>query len=188
MGKLEENYRKRRKRADVQQLVLNSVAAAGVLSVALVAPNVLVALKKLGLLPTRRQTDSIRAARTKLVQNELLRWEGNKLRLTEKGEKQLRYWRLRDFGLVRPKRWDGRWRVLIFDIPEKRKGLRDQIRKTLLMIGFVRLQDSVWAYPYDCEDLITLLKADYKMGKDVLYMIVDTIEYDTPLRNAFGLK
>ena len=185
---MEENFQKRRKRADVQQLILSSIAVAGLLSVALVAPNVIGAMSKVGMLPTRRQTDSIRAARNRLVANGLLQWEGNLLRLTEQGEKHLRYWRLRDFGLPQPKRWDKRWRVLIFDIPENRKGLRDQIRRTLLMIGFVRLQNSVWAYPYDCEDLITLLKADFKIGKDLLYMIVDTIEYDTPLRDAFGLK
>lgn len=172
----------------MQQLILSSVAAAGLLSVALVAPNVLAAFQKLGLTPTRRQPDSIRAARNRLVRNGLLRWEGNLLRLTDKGERQLRYWRLRDFGMPRPKKWDGRWRVLIFDIPEKRRRVRLQIRTTLSMIGFVRLQDSVWVYPYDCEDLITLLKADYKVGKDMLYMIVDTLEYDTPLRHTFGLN
>ena len=55
-------------------------------------------------------------------------------------------------------------------------------------IGFVRLQDSVWVYPYDCEDLIVLLKADFKIGKDVLYMIVDEMEGDTHLRKEFGLR
>ena len=55
------------------------------------------------------------------------------------------------------------------------------------MIGFVRLQDSVWVYPYDCEDLITLLKADFRVGKDVLYLIVDSIENDKYLRAEFNL-
>jgi len=55
-------------------------------------------------------------------------------------------------------------------------------------IGFVHLQDSVWTYPYDCEDLIVLLKADFKIGKDILYMIVDELEGDWRLRKEFGLK
>ena len=54
-------------------------------------------------------------------------------------------------------------------------------------IGFVRLQDSVWVYPYDCEDLIVLLKADFKIGKDVLYMIVDELQGDWERRKEFGL-
>lgn len=56
-----------------------------------------------------------------------------------------------------------------------------------MTLGFVRLQDSVWVYPYDCEDLITLLKADLKVGKDVLYVVADRIEYDQPLRTLFDL-
>lgn len=55
-------------------------------------------------------------------------------------------------------------------------------------IGFIRLQDSVWIYPYDCEDLLTLLKADLKVGKDLLYMIVDSLEGDAKIRLFFGLK
>ena len=54
-------------------------------------------------------------------------------------------------------------------------------------IGFVRLQDSVWVYPYDCEDFIALLKAELKIGRDVLYAIVDTIEHDKNLRQHFNL-
>ncbi len=54
-------------------------------------------------------------------------------------------------------------------------------------IGFVRLQDSVWVYPYDCEDFIALLKAELKIGKDVLYAIADTIEHDKGIRRHFNL-
>ena len=51
----------------------------------------------------------------------------------------------------------------------------------------MRLQDSVWIYPYPCEDLINLLKADFKVGKDLLYLIVNFIENDKWLKRLFGL-
>jgi len=57
----------------------------------------------------------------------------------------------------------------------------------LKAIGFVQLQKSVWVFPYDCEDLIILLKADFKVGKDVLYMIVDKIENDREIKKVFNL-
>ena len=188
MGKIEEKNRKRRKRADLQKILLNAVAIAGVVSVGVLAPNVLGAMAKLGILPTGRAVDSIRAARKRLVAQGYLRYEGTKLRLTQKGEARLRSLQLRGYQIERPKRWDNRWRVLIFDIPEKRKGLRDKIRRTLIAAGFVRLQDSVWLFPYDCEELVTLLKADFKIGKDMLYMIVDTLEYDKPFLEEFKLS
>ena len=76
---------------------------------------------------------------------------------------------------------------MIFDIPEYRKTLRPQIRRSLQTVGFIRLQDSVWIYPYDCEDFIVLLKAELKIGKDILYMIVDELEGDTRIKEQFGL-
>ena len=167
--------------------MLASVAVAGGISVALVAPGVFGAMGKLGLIPSARQLEIIKRSRSRLVSRGLLVYQGNMLRLTAKGEQVLRRLELHDFKLRKPKRWDRKWRILIFDIPERRKGLRQKIRYTLKAIGFVRLQDSVWAYPYDCEDLVTLLKADFKVGKDLLYLIVDSLEYDKPLKEYFGL-
>ena len=76
----------------------------------------------------------------------------------------------------------------MFDIREERKRLREKVRQTLISLGFKRLQDSVWVHPYDCEDIIMLLKSDFKIGKDLLYIIADTIENDTRLRKDFGLE
>jgi hypothetical protein len=188
MGKLEEGSRKRTRRANIKKLVLASAAVAGGISVSLVAPGVLGAMGKLGLIPSARQLEIIKRSRSRLVVRGLLTYQDNLLHLTPRGEKVLRRLELCDFRLQRPKRWDYKWRVLIFDIPERRKSLRPKIRYTLKAIGFVRLQDSVWVYPYDCEDLITLLKADFKIGKDLLYLIVDSIENDASLKNHFGIK
>jgi DNA-binding transcriptional regulator PaaX len=143
---------------------------------------------KLGLIPSVRQLEIIKRSRSRLVARGLLVYQRNMLRLTTKGEQVLRRLELHNFKLRKPKRWDRKWRVLIFDIPERRKGLRQKVRNTLKTIGFLRLQNSVWAYPYDCEDLITLLKADFKIGKDLLYLIVDSLEYDRQLKERFGLE
>jgi len=187
MGELEKRSRKKTQRANVQKIILQSVAVAGILGVGLLAPNVIGAMGKLGLLPSKRQKEIIERSRTRLINRGLLAYQDGKLRLTQKGEKVLRVFELHEFRLKQPKRWDGKWRVLIFDIPERRKRVREQIRRTLIMIGFVRLQDSVWIYPYDCEDLLTLLKADFKVGRDMLYMVVDQLEYDVSLKVRFGL-
>ena len=66
--------------------------------------------------------------------------------------------------------------MIVFDVPERRRPVRLRLCAVMRDIGFVRLQDSVWVYPYDCEDFIALLKTELKIGKDVLYTIADTIE------------
>lgn len=187
MGTLEASSKVKTRKKNIRKFVLQAVATAGVLSVAAVAPGVVGAMAKLGIIPTKRHKEIVKRSRQKLVEQGLLEYKNQHLRLTGRGKVALRLISAEDFKLAKPKRWDKKWRVLIFDIKESRRALRNKIRNTLVAIGFVRLQHSVWIYPYDCEDLITLLKADFKVGKDILYMIVDELEYDSPLRKRFGL-
>lgn len=189
MGKLEEAVRRKVRRTKINTALIRAAAVVGGVTLAVVAPQVLGALTKSKYFNQRKY--QLKSSLSRLINAGylVLVEEGGKkrVRLTPKGE---RYAALMGEGKLvpkKPKRWDGKWRLLIFDIPEKRRKTRRQIRTTLVSLGFVRLQDSVWAYPYDCEDLMTLLKADFKIGKEVLYVIVDKLEYDAPLRKKFNL-
>lgn len=187
MGKLEESNRKRARKENLQRIILGSVAAMGVLSVALVAPNVLKAMNKLGIIPNPRRKEYIFSSAAKLTKRGLMIFKDGHYQLTKEGEKTLRRWKLSDYKLKKPKKWDGKWRMIIFDIPEKKRGVRKQITTLFNQAGFQRLQDSVWVYPYDCEDIIGLLKTDFGIGKDVLYVIANEIENDRRLRHEFDL-
>ncbi|MHB1086696.1 MAG: hypothetical protein ACYCZ0_03020 [Minisyncoccota bacterium] len=187
MGKLENESKRKGRRNKVRQAVLASIKVAGLLTVVAVTPNSLNALEKLGVIKTSRQKESIDRSFSRLLKGGYLRLENGRARVTEKGEAELR--RLQSYQIIsEPRRWDNKWRVLIFDIPEYRKSTREKLRRTVENIGFVRLQDSVWIYPHDCEDLITLLKADFKIGKDILYMIVESLEADGAIRKRFGIS
>lgn len=187
MGKLEERSKARTRRRDLQKLILDTVAVAGVLSVALIAPNVIQAMNKLGIIPRRRQKEYVSSSASRLAKRGLLFYDGKRYSLTLKGESLLRRWRFTDFKLYRPKKWDRKWRVIIFDIPEKKKKVREQIRYLFDQAGLKRLQDSVWVYPYDCEDVLTLLKTDLGVGEHILYLIVEELENDKHLREDFSL-
>lgn len=54
MGKLEQSSRKRSKKKNLQKVILSTIGGAGILAVGLLAPNVIGAMGKLGLLPNRR--------------------------------------------------------------------------------------------------------------------------------------
>lgn len=188
MGKLEEKSRKRGKRKNLQKIILRSVALAGILSVALVAPNVLSAIDKLGLTKSLREEEYISSSASRLKRRGLLEFKNGYYSLTPEGRKILRRFEFSDYKLNKPKKWDRKWRVVIFDIPEKKKKIRNHITLIFRQAGFERLQDSVWIYPYDCEDIIGLLKTDFGVGKYLLYMIVEELENDRHLREEFDLK
>jgi DNA-binding transcriptional regulator PaaX len=188
MGKLEEKNKKRRKKENLQKIILGTIATTGVLSMALVAPNVIGAMGKLGMLTKSRRTDTISSSTSKLTKKGFLKFEKGFYQVTKKGEKALRLWELSDFKLKKPKRWDKKWRIIIYDIPEKKVRSRKQISKMFKQANFYRLQNSVWVYPYDCEDIIGILKTDFSIGKEVLYIIADEIENDGKIRKYFNLK
>ncbi len=190
MGKMEQGMQKEMRRTKFNKAIISALAVSGTLAVALVAPNVLGAFGKMKFMNQRRF--QVKTAFSRMVENGYISLEKQNgvayARLTSKGEAFAALFHSGALAPQTPKRWDGKWRILTFDISEKRKNLRSKVRLSLSAIGFVRLQDSVWVYPYDCEDLIVLLKADFKVGKEMLYVIADRIENDGALRKTFNLS
>ncbi|AKM84813.1 TPA: CRISPR-associated endonuclease Cas2 [Patescibacteria group bacterium] len=78
---------------------------------------------------------------------------------------------LTDLGAVRllpvlrlVKATDGNTRILVFDIPESRRKLRDRFRYHIKLLGFKRHQQSVWVSQYQCEDWIEWLIGYHQVG------------------------
>lgn len=180
---------KRAKRQDLTAIMLSVVAVAGILAIGSMAPNV---LKMLPRSPKKKRYLDSSAARTRarLIERGLLEVvddEGvRSIKLTRRGERELER-----LSVLRPtvkaRKWDGRWRIVAFDIPEHRKKVRDHIRLVLRRVGFKLLQGSMWVYPYDSEELVQLLKSDAALGKEVLYIVSEDVEGDARLRALFRL-
>jgi len=193
MPGLEKELKKERKKSNLQKIILGTIATAGILSVALVAPNAIQILKSFGIDKKLKnfKYDANRSL-SRLLSLGLVVFiekdEKKYLKLTEKGKLKLIRLEKFNFKLKKPRKWDKKWRIVIFDIPQIRKLQREKLRFTLKQIGFVKLQHSVWVYPYDCEELITLLKLDFKIGKEILYIIADKVENDKILRGYFKLS
>ena len=184
---MEERSEIRRRREKIRRIALDTVKLAGLITIAVAVPNAIQGFHRLGLLPSRRQEESLRRTYQRLIQKGYLRYVGSRLRLTRKGERALLKQSL-SAAMQSKRKWDGKWRVLVFDIPERKRSLRNKVRGTLQGFGFQKLQDSVWVFPHDCEDLIALFKADMRIGYSMLYMIVDEIEGQARIKELFSLK
>lgn len=191
MGTLEEKTRRIVKRTKIQDVILQSLYGTAAVALALAAPNAVQLLKHVDPNMARKRHPERRMSQavSRLVSRGLVaRNASNRLVLTEKGKK---YAELMDhkgrlqFGKER--KWDGRWRIVIFDIWERRREARARLRSRLQTIGFIKVQNSVWAYPYECEELIAFAKTELKLGKGLLYLIAEGIEGDGELRERFGL-
>jgi DNA-binding transcriptional regulator PaaX len=121
-----------------------------------------------------------------------LKKEGYLAEVEERGEKKYRATlkgktKILRF-LKREKSWDGRWRIVIFDIPETQKKMRHFFRIGLIDLGFRQLQKSVWICPYNIADRVEEL-IDYHQAKDyVHYLLVEELDNRDVLMKLFKLS
>lgn len=190
---LEQIVRRRARRGSIERAIIGTLLLGGMFTVGMMAPKVLTLLREehinavLPLDPKRRLRETLSRLKRKGLVAFKERGGKNYPYLTKKGIDQAKRLQLHRLTIKKPLRWDRRWRIVIFDIPHERRALRDSVRSVLKRLGFFRLQNSVWVHPYDCEEIITLLKLDMRIRTEVLYIISDAIEYDRPLREHFNL-
>jgi DNA-binding transcriptional regulator PaaX len=111
------------------------------------------------------------------------------IHLTHEGEKHAGKFQINKISIAIPKRWDGVWRIIIFDIPEKLKVKREAFRGKLRELGFYPLQKSIWVYPYPCEKEIMLLREFFSLeSQHIRVLEVQKLEEDKFLKDAFRMK
>jgi len=107
--------------------------------------------------------------------------------LTEKGRlKALTYYF--EKMNIEAKNWDGKWRLVIFDIPEKLKCGRDALRRKIKDLGFYEFQKSVWIYPYKCKDEIDFIIEFFGLRKYVRFGVLESVDNEIHLKKIFHLK
>lgn len=191
---LETTIAKRTKREKIQQRVALAITRLTAQSGRTTFAPEAVLLKRLELNNHEKWKPryQLRQAVSRLEKKGLVRFQkgssGWAVRLSPKGEQWVsKLETLERISIKHQKKWDGRWRIVIFDIWESRRLMRDRLRTMLQRAGFYKVQNSVWVYPYDCAELVALLRADMHLGQSVLYIVADGIEGDAKLREHFDL-
>jgi DNA-binding transcriptional regulator PaaX len=182
---------RRTKIGHIGEAILVTVGVAGVVTVVALFPGVahIIApfVKKKRYSPKQATTHNLESLiRSGLIERKMSKNGMYMLTLTARGrwEAALRH---RTFTSKERGSWDGIWRVVIFDIPNHKRKLRDELRRGMRMYGFKLLQRSVWVYPYECDDFIELLKSHLGVSNDVLYMKVSYIENQKHLKSEWSL-
>ncbi len=107
--------------------------------------------------------------------------------ITKDGKKRILTYALEELIIKKPHRWDGKWRVVIYDIPQHQKRLQELLSQLLKKLGFLSIQESVYLIPYPCYDEIEFLREYYGVGKYLKYLLVEKIEDDAAYKTYFGL-
>lgn len=86
------------------------------------------------------------------------------------------------------KKWNGKWFMVFFDVPESQRLKRDQLREFLKQLGFYKYQKSVYLFPYECEKEINLIKKIVEGGKYIKYIIAEKIEDENIAKTFFRIN
>lgn len=107
--------------------------------------------------------------------------------LTCKGKKYALREKVKVISLTKDEVWDGVWRIVIFDIPEKYRFTRDLFRKNLKRMGLYEMQKSVWFYPYLCKKEIKKIVKCLNIDCYVHLIESDSVDSDKEPRKFFKI-
>lgn len=177
--------------------ILTLIAKTGAVAMIIVAPKTVLVTKEL--FEDKKDFGTWKRFNERLLRQNLKRLDkqriidisikdGKKIiKISEKGKMKILAYAIGELTLKKSSSWDGKWRLVGYDIPVK-KGRKDKIIKsTLKRLGFLKIQNSVYISPYPCFDEIEFLREYYFLGTNIKYFLVTKIEDQEAYKTYFGI-
>ncbi len=108
------------------------------------------------------------------------------VRISARGKQKVLKYNLEEMALDQTI-WDGKWRIITYDISTTKKWQREFFRQTLKKLNFLKLQKSVYLTPFKCTNEIEYLRQICGVGEEVVMLTVYGIENEQAYRDYFGL-
>ncbi len=170
-------------KVEVVRDILRWVAIVGVVAISASSPYFIRNLLRAWSRGKRYKQKSVETAFQRLRKKGLIIVEKKNheyhVSLTESGKKKTELLHIDSLAITTPKKWDGNWRVLLFDVEQAQRWKRDVLRGFLRRLGFVQFQKSVWVHPYDCKTEVELLQKFLGLtSREVKLLIVHDVGED----------
>lgn len=180
-----------RNKSDNIDSVIKLLAFGSITGTMLVAPNAIQVLDKplnfiLDGLDDREKRRKIRRLRSYLKTQGLIKNDyEHGLILTQKGMKRLEKIEFDEIEIYKPKTWDKKWRLIMFDIPESERYSREQFVDKIKELGMQLLQQSVWVHPYHCKEEISKVAERFCIAEWITYIETSHIDNEKHLMYRF---
>lgn len=172
----------------IQEILLLLVGT-GILSMALLMPGL---GKSLSAVARAHERNNFRKRMEGLKKKNLVRiYQKNGeevVEITRDGITTALKYKLAKMQIKKPNKWDGKWRIVTFDVSENKKRMRDLFQRKLREMGFYPLNKSVYVHPYSCFEELEYLRNYYFVGGSVTFITAEKIEGDNDLSSIFHLK
>ena len=185
-----KSIREKYEKGELAKNILKSLAIGGVLTVGLALPNIVQLFDFFGVTESSERRKIMRALE-KMKERKFVRiYEKDGLdvvEITQSGKKKVLSYNLENIKITRPKKWDGYWRIVIFDIPEKNKKSRRALSLKLNDMEFFPLQKSVFVCPFECDNEIDFVAEFFEIKKYVKRILAKEIENEDVLKRFYNL-
>lgn len=107
--------------------------------------------------------------------------------LTNQGKRKALTYDIDNMSVPVMKKWDGLWRICLFDIPEKRRNARKALVRSLKNMGFYQFQKSVFVHPFECFNEIEFVIEFFSLRQHVRYILAKRLDNELHLKQHFRL-
>ena len=169
--------------------ILKGLAVGGLIITALALPNIAQIAKILDL-NKRNEKLKVRRAIKSLQKYDLVQVTPGKslieqkIRISRAGNEFMEY---EGIKLPKLKKWDGKWRVIMFDIPEEFFKARRALSLKLRELGCYHYQNSVFVYPHDCSKEMKFVEVFFGFKGYIKLMLAEKVDDQETLEDYFKL-
>jgi len=182
----------KRKRGELMKQILVMLALGiSIPAITIIAPGSPLALNYILKFIKKLKTDKrsfIRSVKALKKQRLIeIKTKGDKkiITISEEGRRKILSQSLDYIELPKKIKWDGYWRVIIFDIPNKFNQARKALTSTLRRLNCYQLQKSVYVYPFEIKDEIDFISALFNVYEYIIYIKAKEIEGEEIIYNHF---
>jgi DNA-binding transcriptional regulator PaaX len=179
--KEEKSLRDGDSRRELTKEILKGLALGGLIVASFALPGLPQVFSLLGINNSKdryRARRAIEALKNQKLINIYEKDDEQVMEITEKGEKRVLKYKFDELKIARPKKWDRRWHIVSFDIPEKHKRARDALTRQLKEMELYPLQKSVFICPFECRDEMDFISEVFNIRKFIHYFVAKEIDID----------
>ncbi|MBI2003828.1 MAG: CRISPR-associated endonuclease Cas2 [Parcubacteria group bacterium] len=136
---------------------------------------------------TKFLSDLKRLQKRELIDYKEMKNGEAKIILKAAGKKLTLQYDIDDMKINRPAHWDGKWRLIIFDIPDKKRATSNALSAKLKELGFYRLQKSIYIFPFPCEKELEFIASIFDIRDHILLMPIADFDGDKKLMKHFNI-
>ena len=180
-----EKYEK----GEIKEIILSTLLVVGVMAVAVTMPNV-VQIFKYFKPNTASERQRIKRSVYRLESAGFIKQKDHNegvFMLTEKGREKAMIYALAQMKIASQKTWDKKWRLIMFDVPEKKVQARRAINFALKRLGCVQYQKSIFITPFPCEKEIDFVGEAFGLRGHIRIVTASEVEKSEILKKVFKI-